>query len=203
MDQPKFYLALVALVGMLLVFFLFRETDKDVKVRDILRESELKIAAHKQSQEACVASIGRLRNAREALRPQVEELEERLLQQVKAVTAAGTLQNEAAAAGEALGQARVELRKGLDAYLASFQGVELATFAPTGGRVFSGVTIKEVTREAIAFSHSDGVTRLAVKDTAPDARKRLGLDVVADGTALEAKLDTALGFADKPGAPRR
>lgn len=203
MDQSRFYLALVALVGILLVFFLFRETDKDAKVRDILRESELKIAAHKQSQEGCVASIGRLRNASEALRPQVEELEERLLQQVKAATAAGTLQNEAAAARDALGQARVELRKGLDAYLASFPGVELSTFAPTGGRVFSGVTVREVTRDSIAFSHSDGVTRLAVKDIAPDVRKRLGLDVVADGAALEVKIDTALGFADKPGLPRR
>ena len=203
MDQPKFYLALVALVGILGVFFLFRETEKDVKVRDILRESEIEIAAHKQSQETCAAPIGRIRGACEALRPQVEEMEERLVKQVKAAAAAGTMQSEAAAGGEALRQARVELRKGLDAYMASFQGVKVATFAPTGGRVFSGVTIKEVNRDAIAFSHSDGVTRLAMKDIAPDERKRLGLDVVADGTALEAKVDSALGFADKPGSPRR
>lgn len=188
MEGTKIYVALAALAGIVFIFFIYLQTDKELRVNNLVKESEALAGVHRQYQSSLAEIIKKTKGNIETAQRQVEEIEAGIAFRAKLAKARNDLDLERASVAKALG----DLKLGLDAFLASFKQKKLPVFEPAPGKTFTDVTLKEVNRTGIVFTHTDGPARFALKDIAAPVSRKLNLDIVPDMIAMEAKVEAAL-----------
>ncbi len=203
MGATKIYIALAALFGLGFIFWAYLQTDKDLKVNNLIRESELSIEQSRLASESFDKSIAGIRDNIEVARRQFEELT--ASQEARARKAAELAEAKAGVekAKAELTSSLAGLRAALDAFMAGYAKLQLATFQISPTRSYSDVTIKEVNRTGIVFAHGGVPARVAHKDISRATAEELHFNRIAECEAVENSIESVLATKPAPAPPNK
>ena len=196
MGASKIYIALAALFGLGFVFWAYLQTDKDLKVNNLIRESELSIEQSRLASESFNKSIAGIRDNIEVARRQFEELTASQDARAKKAAELAEVRAGVEKAKAEVTSSLAGLRAALDAFMAGYAKRQLAAFQPSPTRSYSDVTIKEVNRTGIVFAHGGVPTRVAHKDISRATAEALHFNLIAECEAVENSIESV--FAAKP-----